>query len=81
MKRLTGTPNPRLWETVKLATLPVGGADSCSSPSASHSGYGSWEWGAKQSGVHQRLQILVGNRGNGPRVMRRKNAQLLSHRG
>jgi hypothetical protein len=37
--------------------------------------------GAKQPSVHQRLQILVSIRGNGPRVARRKNAQLISHRG
>jgi hypothetical protein len=36
--------------------------------------------GAKQAGVHQRLQILVSDRGDGPRVAGRKDTDLLSHR-
>jgi hypothetical protein len=34
----------------------------------------------EQTSLDQRLQILDGNRGDGPWVTRRKNVDLLSHR-
>jgi hypothetical protein len=48
-------------------------------PDASHSGCAPVGAGVEQPSTHQGLQILVGDRGDGPQVVERKNTKFLGH--
>jgi hypothetical protein len=80
MKRLTGIPNPRSWKGVKLTTYPDGGVCSASLPRANHSGCGPRGERTEQTLVNKGLQILRSDGGERPRVTRRNDGRLISHR-
>jgi hypothetical protein len=69
MKRLAGTPNPRLWKGMKLTTYPAGGVGSTSLPGAIHSGYGPPERGRSKPSVTRasRSSTATVEKGHGSR--------------
>jgi hypothetical protein len=80
MKWFAGIPNPRSWKGVKLTTYPGGGVGSASLPGGQPLRLRPAGERTEQTLGNKGLQILHSDGGERPRVVRRNDNCLVSHR-